>query len=230
MVAKRLPLSGSEVTFNLKPWIKVGTLYNNCYAYAVNDFKTYRSRKSIPGDRSGMSRFFHTYTHCKGLTQRVISDNPGKVYRCNPNSKCKKGFYKIMMAVAPKNKYGSATGDFHFYKQHGDVKYKVKTGDTYRSIADFFKVPVSRIYKAGPIKPGKTIKFKANIFSHKRGWGTGPLLTDACGKAIIDPRKSCRDYGYNYDKICSSMCVKRRGISVGPSDIRKKRHQILNIF
>ena len=225
----RLPLSGSEVVYSDLPWVKIGPLYNNCYAYAVNDFETYRSRKSIPGDVSGMSKLFHTYTHCKGLIDRVISDNPKKVYRCKPTVRCRRGYYKIMMAVAPKNKYGSPTGDFHFYKQHGAVKYKVKRGDTYRSIADFFNVPIGRIYRAGPIKTGKVIKFKANIFSHKRGWGTGPLLTDACGKAIIDPRTSCRDYGYKYEKMCGSMCVKNKGIDVGP-DVRKKGSKVLNVL
>ena len=64
--------------------------------------------------------------------------------------------------------------------------------------------------------PGKIMRFKANIFAHKRGWATGPLVTDAKGKVIIDPRKASRDYpGLNYKKYCSSFCVKNKGIKVG---------------
>ena len=144
----------------------------------------------------------------------------------------KPGFYKIMMVVAPSNKYGNLTGDFHFYKQHGEVAYKMKEGDTYLSVSKKFGVPYSRILKAADkkkAKPGRRLRFKANIFSHKQGWATGPLVKDACGKVIRDPRKSCRNYGYNYSKYCCSFCVKNRGINVGNShtNIFKNRLKVI---
>ena len=72
------------------------------------------------------------------------------------------------------------------------------------------------IQKAGSFKVGKRIVFRANVFSHKRGWATGPLLKDARGNMIKDPRTSSRDYStLNYDKYCSSFCVKDSGIKVG---------------
>jgi len=213
MKPKRLPLSGSEPKFKYNPWLKKGVRSNNCYAYAVGDYKTYRLQKSTPGNRSGLSNMYHPYTHCKGLAKRVISDNPGKVYKCKASGKCKPGFYKIMMVVAPNG------GDFHFYKQHANVEYRVKEGDTQKSISEFFKIPVYRIRQAGPLKVGRLIKFKANLFSHKRGWATGPLFKDACGKVITDPRKACRKYsGLNYSKFCSAFCVKNRGINVGKTN------------
>jgi len=97
-------------------------------------------------DRSGLSNWNHTYTHCTGLPKRVISDNPKKIYRTDAEKKCKKGYFKVMMFVSP----GRASnyirqGDFHFYKQHGVVEYKIKPGDTIKSVATFFKVPESRI-------------------------------------------------------------------------------------
>jgi len=95
-------------------------------------------------------------------------------------------------------------GDFHFYVQHGVVEYKVlKPGDTQESVAKFFKVPLSRVKRAGKfIQKGKRIVFRANVFSHKRGWATGPLLVDASGKMIKDPRKADRNYpGLNYDNV-----------------------------
>lgn len=213
-----LPLSGSERKFTNMRWgTSTGINNNNCYAYAVGDYEAYRWQKSIPGDRSGLSNRGHSYTHCKGLPKRVISDNPKKVYLAKANEKCKKGYYKVMMFVSP----GRPTnyirqGDFHFYVQHGVVEYRIKPRDTIKLVAKFFKVPESRVKNAGKFQVGKRIIFKANIFSHKRGWATGPLLTDAKGKVIHDPRNASRNYpGLNYEKYCSSFCVKDRGIKVG---------------
>ena len=215
---KELPLSGSERKFTNKRWgTATGIGNNNCYAYAVGDYEAYRWQKSIPGDRSGLSNRNHNYTHCTGLPKRVISDNPGKIYQVKANEKCKKGYYKVMMFVCP----GRPTnyirqGDFHFYVQHGVVEYRVKPGDTQESVAKFFKVPLSRVKRAGKFAPNKRIVFRANVFSHKRGWATGPLLTDASGKSIKDPRKADRNYpGLNYERYCSSFCVKDKGIKVG---------------
>ena len=95
------------------------------------------------------------------------------------------------------------------------------------SIAKFFKIPESRIKKCGPMKVGKRIVFKANVFSHKRGWATGPLLTDAVGKSITDPRKASRSYpGLSYDRYCSSFCVKNRGIKVGKTHPKVRKNTI----
>ena len=215
---RALPLSGSESRYTNRRWsTPTGIGNNNCYAYAVGDYESYRWQKSIPGDRSGLSNGNHNYTHCTGLPGRVISDNPKKIYRAGADEKCKKGYFKVMMFVSP----GRPTnyirqGDFHFYKQHGVIEYKVKPGDTMKAVSKFFKVPESRIKKGGMFKVGKRVLFRANVFSHKRGWATGPLLTDAKGRAITDPRKASRDYpGLNYEKYCSSFCVKDTGIKVG---------------
>jgi len=92
------------------------------------------------------------------------------------------------------------------------------------SMARFFGVSRSVIQTAltkrrlkAPEK-GRVIIFKANVWSHKRGWATEPLLVDAKGKAIFDPRKASRNYdGLNYKKFCSAFCVKNKGIKVGKS-------------
>jgi len=218
VMSKPLPLSGSEPKYTQRLWGRtVGVGNNNCYAYAVGDYEKMRLQKSVPGERAGIRNLSHTYTNCKGLPQRVIADNPKKVYTAKATEKCKPNHFKVMMFVAPGNQRNYfRQGDFHFYKQHGAVEYKVKKGNTYENIAKFFKVPVSRVKKAGKLVPGKLLKFKANVFSHKRGWATGPLLVDAKGKSIQDPRTSSRDYpGLSYQKYCSSFCVKNRGIKVG---------------
>ena len=159
-----VPLSGSEPTFTTRRWgTAKGVGNNNCYAYAVGDYEAYRWQKSIPGDRSGLSNGNHNYTHCTDLPKRVISDNPKKVYKVNGDTKCKKGYYKVMMFVSP----GRPTnyirqGDFHFYKQHGVVEYKIKPGDTVKSVAKFFNIPESRVKRAGKFKVGKRIVFKVS--------------------------------------------------------------------
>lgn len=222
-VKKQPPTNGSEILFTLEPWETIGKRSNNCYAYAVNDFETFRIQKSVPGSMVGRNGF-HTYTHCKGIADRVVADNPKKVYKTNAMSKCKSGFYKMMMVVAPSNKYGNKTGDFHFYKQHSKLQHIVKKGDTYASISRLYKIPYSRVLKAGAGKllvPGKKLIIPVNLFSHKQGWATGPLLKDSCGRMIKDPRKACRKYGYNYSKYCSSFCVKNKGIDVGQSKLTK---------
>ncbi len=80
----------------------------------------------------------------------------------------------------------------------------------------FFGVPVKRVQAAGKIVPGKTLQFKANCWSHKQGYGTGPLLKDASGKPIRDPRLADKKYpGLNYNIYGGSFCVKNKGVDVG---------------
>ena len=206
---KKLPLSGSEKTFTKKKWGTTrGIGNNNCYAYAVNDYKRYRMMKSAPGHRNGRPIYS---INCKELNKKVISDNPRKVYATKGSVKCKPKYYKIMAFVSTKPET-----DFHFYKQHGKVEWKVKKGDTHESIAKFLKVPITRVKYHGKLVIGKIIKIRANIWSHKQGWGTGPLLKDANGKSIKDPRIAGKNYGrVNYNNYCGSFCVKNRGIKVG---------------
>jgi len=136
-----LPLSGSESRYTNRRWsTPKGIGNNNCYAYAVGDYEAYRWQKSIPGDRSGLSNGNHNYTHCTGLPGRVISDNPKKVYRAGADEKCKKGYFKVMMFVSPGRPMNYIRqGDFHFYKQHGVIEYKIKPGDTMKAVAKFFR-------------------------------------------------------------------------------------------
>lgn len=103
--------------------------------------------------------------------------------------------------------------DFHFYKQVRGVKYKVKTGDTRSSLAKFFRVNTSVI--PAKLVPGRIITFPCNLWAHKRGWGEVPLLVDAHGKTMQDPRKASRKYpGLNYNKFCGAFCIKaNKGVS-----------------
>jgi len=225
----KLPTTGNEHIYRADGWSHpVITGNNNCYAYALHDRKLFRYQKSVPGARSGMKApNSFRYTTCGNLAKRVLSDNPRKVKMGKENKKCPSGYYKIMMFVAPENNSGSGYGDFHFYKQHSNVEYKIRYGDTPKSLAEFFGKGVATLRQAArrafilrnprkktPTiaeywKPGLKIKFKANVWSHKQGWATGALLKDACGKSIKNPRKACRNYGMNYKTYCDSFCVKK---------------------
>lgn len=238
-----LKLSGAEPTFSYMGWGDVGRERDNCYDYAFGDDRK-RPQKSVPGDRSSKKFPNTNFTSCRGFVARVLADNPKNVYRCkNPNTPCRRGFYKVMAFVAPTNDYGNFGGDFHWYKQHKAVRYRVKTGDTITGLARFFKVSPLTIKKAlmrqtralknddgmiadanmrvnmrqsGPVlRPGRIITFPINAWSHKQGWATGPLLVDASGKLIKDPRRANRDYGYNYTKFCSAFCVRAGKVHTG---------------
>lgn len=208
----KLPTTGNEHLYNARPWKKhYGS--NNCYAYAMGDLRKFRLQKSVPGVTAGLGFPTGDFKTCADLPKRVLKDNPGKVKKISPNKKCPNGYYKIMMFISSPTK--KTMGDFHFYKQHSMVRYVSKNGDTIAGICRFFDVPRSRINKSlnnKKLAPGTPLLFKANVWSHKRGWGTGALLKDNCNKSIKDPRKSCKNYGtLDYKKLCSAFCVKGDG-------------------
>jgi hypothetical protein len=239
-----LPLSGAERTFSWDPWGSKGVTHDNCYDYAFGSFSNNRVSKSVPGDRSGMKANGLTFTTCTGIVQRVLSDNPGSVYRMSPGARCKPGFYKVMCFVAPSNDFGNSTGDFHWYVQNNAVRYRIRSGDTIPALAKFFRVRPATIVAAlpkasAPISPtdgkistinsnfklpvvrsttsyprppvGKVITLPVNLWSHKQGHASGPLMIDASGKTIVDPRKSDRKWhpGFHYTRFCSAYGVRR---------------------
>jgi hypothetical protein len=212
--SKKLPTTGYEEIFGDPRWnSERGIRSNNCYSYAMGHYRPYRRNKAVVGDLAGYDHDIR-YDSCAPLKERILKDNPKRIYEVDPKVPCKDGFYKIMMFVSTQTKHGREFGDFHFYKQHRDVAYNVQRGDTIESIASFFGIPRETVQEAAQkktLKPDQVIFLKgANVFSHKLGWATGALLTDSCGKRIDDPRKACRAYGLTYDSYCGSYCVRAR--------------------
>ena len=244
-ITRRLPLSGAEPKFSWEPWGSSGQVHDNCYDYAFGSYSNKRTRKSVPGNRSGVGSNGLTFTTCKGITQRILSDNPkGAAKLMSATSRCPEGYYKVMCFVAPQNDFGDITGDFHFLKQVGHVRYKTRLNDTVQGVADFFHVHPGTVLRAARIstspttpndgkisnepgelhrldainrkvknkiylKPGRIIEFPVNLFAHKQGWAGGPLMIDASGRTIIDPRKANLNYtpGFHYTKFCSAWAV-----------------------
>lgn len=165
----------------------------------------------------------------------------------DPNAKPRPGFYKVMCFVAPTNDFGNSTGDFHWYVQVGSVRYKTVQGDTVEGLAKLFHVQPMVIRKAiirtrapltntdgkiatnntnvkrpvvktgTSITPGRIIRFPVNLWAHKQGHASGPLLIDASGKTIVDPRKSNRKWkpGFHYTKFCAAYGVMRGRVRTG---------------
>ncbi len=202
-MVRRLPLSGSEPIFSPYPW-STAVNSDNCYDYAIGDFERNRNVKSTPGNRAGISSYGMNFTTCRGIKKRILADNPKNIRVCtNIHRPCPKGYYKIMNFVSP-------DGDFHFYKQIRGVKYKLKQGDKLTNISKFLRVPLSIVKKSvGTFKVGKLVTIPVNLWAHKQGWGYPPIIVDASGKTIVDPRYANRKYpGLNYSKFCCAYSVR----------------------
>ena len=215
MSRRKLPVSGSEPlytdTFFGTPR---GIASYNCYAYAINEHHGRPGIKLQPGDLSHEPSDLDA-TSCPVLTRRVIDDNKRRgIKSVAPGAMCAKGYYKIMSFQDPGN-------DYHFYRQSKNLLYRMRPRDTLRSVARDFKVPMSSVVSPVP-KPacGDLVFVKdANTFSHKQGLATGPLLRDAKGRTITDPRRANRNYGdLNYTRFCSSMCVRAIGTNATPGE------------
>ena len=185
---------------------------NNCYAYAIGDFRQSRPMKSVPGWWAGI-RTNHPFTYCKGVKDLVIADGGKNIRLINPKAKCQTGWHKVVLVTSPQ-------GDFHWARLNKAVKYWVKSRDTIGGIAKFFGVSQATIRKAanGKLTPHRTIKFKARVWSHKRGWATPPLLTGSNGKPLkgLTAHKQMKYPGMNYKNFCNAFCVKTGKMKVGP--------------
>lgn len=191
-----------------------GKEHNNCYAYAIDHFSPSSDEKLQPGDLSsrgggGQDRKDLSLESCGSLVARAAADLGSRAYRVSGSTEtCKPGHYKIFPFIAPGK-------DYHWYRSNKDLLYRVDAQDpgTVSSLARRMGVKKAQILvPSGSIRPGEVVFVKnANLWSHKRGFATGPLLKDACGKFIKDPRRACRNYGeYNYKKACTAFCVRKQ--------------------
>jgi len=260
IVRKNAAPNPNAPKYTWAPWGTNGVVHDNCYDYAFGSYSNNRRSKSVPGDRSGLKANGLTFTTCAGIVKRVLSDNPGNVYKMkNPDSKTRSGFYKVMCFVAPSNDFGNSTGDFHWYKEISSIRYRIRPGDTAAALAKFFHVTIKTINdavtkakfsantnngrvannsqelrvlnkhvstsKGQPLPSGKVIDFPVKLWSHKTGWAGGPLIVDASGKTITDPRKADRNYkpGFHYTKFCSAYGVHGGFAKTGSNSNRNGR-------
>jgi hypothetical protein len=184
-----------------------GTGENNCYAYALDYYKNSGHSKLQPGDLAGVGGSVNL-RNCADLITRALADAAAMGwslrYLGSKDPPCCKGSYKIVAVVAPNE-------DFHWYRYHDDVLYRVKTRRTISQLAEEFGVPTKNVEAPrGLVKTGDVVLIRgAGVWSHKQGFSAdGPLLRDACGRLIKDPRKACRSYGsgLDYTEVCGAFC------------------------
>lgn len=202
-----MPLSGSEPLFSeLEYGTRRGTDNNNCYAYAIGSYRLGGDYKLQPGNLSRQSGNMDA-SSCAFLNGRALDDNRARgIYRLrDPGQRCKRGFYKIMSFI-------DRGKDYHWYVQNGSLLYRVQRGETRGSIAKKFGVPARDVVSAtrAPLRPGQLVFVRdAGVWSHKQGLATGPLLVDASGRVITDPRRANRNYGsFNYRRGCGTFCIR----------------------
>lgn len=208
-----LPVSGGEEVFaDVTYGAPRGRGNNNCYAWAIGDYRNGGGRKLQPGNLSGAAGDLDLGS-CAAISARAAADLKGRAYREDADVECRAGYYKVMAFLDKGN-------DYHWYKQHRHLLLRWPGAGRWKGLADAaaaLGVPVRSIYspRTPPREGDVVIVRDARLWSHKRGFATGPLLRDSCGKPIRDPRAACRDYGgkdggADYADFCGAMCVRSR--------------------
>ena len=118
------PLSGSELEydpdlFNLNERIKSS---HNCYTYALGKIVPGLDSKAQPGYSSGFNHVSDDQFDCESFKKRLKKDVPGSYLEKFDNA-CIPGFYKIFLALDPKN-------DYHWWRQNKDMYWSHKPGST----------------------------------------------------------------------------------------------------
>ena len=209
-----MSIANSKDTYsNLLYRSPVGRSSNNCYAYAIDHYDTEQGNKLQPGELSGKDSPMDL-SDCADLVQRAINDAKSMGWILTPsnvNSKCSKNQYHVMAVLSPDR-------DYHWYRHHKHVLYRIQTPRSIRAIAREFGVPEKDVHIPGdPSKANAgdlVLVRNAHVWSHKRGLSEeGPLLKDACGKFIKNPAKACRAYpGLNYSVVCQTFCLNKASV------------------
>lgn len=191
-----------------------GTRQNNCYAYALDMYRNSGDEKMQPGDIARAAGTLGgkemSLRNCDDLVAMAMADAAAGGYDLRhmgttSSAPCPAGAYKIMVFLDPGD-------DYHWYRQHKDVLYRVETPRSLKRIAAEFGVPLKNVSGGGSgehARKGDVVLVRdAYVWSHKQGFSPdGPLLRDACGKFIKDPAAACRDYGsLNYKVPCGTFC------------------------
>jgi hypothetical protein len=224
--APRLPLSGSEELFSDVTYGSPrGKGNNNCYGWAIGDYRNSGGRKLQPGNLSG-ARGGMSLDTCAAVVARAAADlrAGGRGYTlASADAPCREGYYKVMSFLAK-------GADYHWYKQHRDALVRWPRGVTSAAqLAARLGVDPAQVYtpSATP-RPGDVALIKdARLWSHKQGFATGPLLRDACDRAIRDPRRACRAYGggLDYREFCGAMCVRNPATTASAPGAGRRRVQ-----
>ena len=118
------PLSGSELEYNPHLWNdndKIKTTHN-CYTYALGKIVPGLKSKAQPGYASGFNHINDDEYECKYFFDRLKKDVPAN-YIGQFDKSCIPGFYKVFLALDPKN-------DYHWWRHNKDGYWSHKPGST----------------------------------------------------------------------------------------------------
>jgi hypothetical protein len=118
------PLSGSELEYNPGLWNNNDDIKttHNCYTYALGKIVPGLDSKAQPGYASGYEHIDDEEYDCKVFRERLKKDSPGSYLEKFDNA-CLPGFYKVFLALDPKN-------DYHWWRQNKDKYWSHKPGST----------------------------------------------------------------------------------------------------
>ena len=118
------PVSGSEFEYNPGKWNDNSSIKttHNCYTYALGKIVPGLDSKAQPGYASGYNHIDDDDYDCKAFRERLKKDSPGSYLEKFDNS-CIPGFYKVFLALDPKN-------DYHWWRQNKDQYWSHKPGST----------------------------------------------------------------------------------------------------
>jgi hypothetical protein len=178
----------------------------NCYVFALapslgpGGYNTRRKYKARPGDLCVNFRNKPIdFTKCSDIVERVLCDNRQYVRKLstytNPLARLSKGYHMIAAILSP----GIHT-DFHFLR-------RIPVRVVYENLPNFIKTSM------GTNAIDQLLKGSYEyVWVHQRGWSSGgPLIHDANGNLITDPKTASFDYGsLNYSIYCGLFQVKTR--------------------
>ena len=118
------PLSGAELKYDPKSWNNNYDIKSthNCYTYALGKIVPGLDSKAQPGYASGYNHINNDNFNCKSFKERLKKDSPGSYLEKFDNS-CLPGFYKVFLALDPKN-------DYHWWRQDNNKYWSHKPGST----------------------------------------------------------------------------------------------------
>jgi hypothetical protein len=180
---------------------------SNDFGNSTGDFHWYKEISAIrykirPGDTvTGLAKFFRVAprTIQMALAKGRYSSNANNGRVANKNTDLHVlGKYNLAALKRSQQRPSRSTNTLKVLQ-----KYSAQTNNS--------RLPV-----------GKVIDFPVKLWSHKTGWAGGPLIVDASGKTISDPRKANRNYkpGFHYTKFCSAYGVRRGFAKTGTNSNR----------
>lgn len=181
----------------------------NCYVFGLapkegpGGYYHGRPHKARPGDKCMQFRNANfDFENCSDIVKRVLCDNPKYVTKLPVNTNANKPMdnqHHMMAAILSPGVHQ----DFHFLR-------RVPLEDVIRAWDKLkYKTPVKCKEQLAHLQP----KY---VWAHQRGWSLGgPLIHDAQGNLITDPKTASFDYkNLNYNIFCGYFQVKTRHATV----------------